>query len=153
MPKWRVMFISNGIKIVGCAMMYWHVHPLLAYAVVGLGAAAYSPAKYGILTEYLPHRLLVVANGWIEGLTVGAIILGVVIGGLLIQPEVAEQPAPRLSADRHRRRYGRRDGALFRRRLSTCSRRCSTSTFPIPASITGCCTRTPGICCANSIIA
>jgi LPLT family lysophospholipid transporter-like MFS transporter len=89
MPKWRVMFISNGIKIVGCAMMYWDVHPLLAYAVVGLGAAAYSPAKYGILTEYLPHRLLVVANGWIEGLTVGAIILGVVVGGTLIQPEVA----------------------------------------------------------------
>jgi LPLT family lysophospholipid transporter-like MFS transporter len=90
MPKWRVMFISNAIKIVGCAMMYWQVHPLLAYAVVGLGAAAYSPAKYGILTEYLPHRLLVVANGWIEGLTVSAIILGVVIGGLLIQPDIAE---------------------------------------------------------------
>ena len=89
MPKWRVMFISNGIKIFGCAMMYWDVHPLLAYAVVGLGAAAYSPAKYGILTEYLPQRLLVVANGWIEGLTVGAIILGVVVGGTLIQPEVA----------------------------------------------------------------
>ncbi|KFB68007.1 lysophospholipid transporter LplT [Candidatus Accumulibacter vicinus] len=89
MPKWRVMFISNGIKIFGCAIMYWDAHPLLAYAVVGLGAAAYSPAKYGILTEYLPHRLLVVANGWIEGLTVGAIILGVVVGGTLIQPEVA----------------------------------------------------------------
>ncbi|MFT3850088.1 MAG: lysophospholipid transporter LplT [Propionivibrio sp.] len=90
MPKWRVMFISNAIKIIGCAMMFFDVHPLLAYAVVGLGAAAYSPAKYGILTEYLPHRLLVVANGWIEGLTVGAIILGVVIGGALIQPSVAQ---------------------------------------------------------------
>jgi len=89
MPKWRVMFISNTVKIVGCGMMFFAVHPLLAYAVVGLGAAAYSPAKYGILTEYLPHRLLVVANGWIEGLTVGAIILGVVIGGTLIKPEVA----------------------------------------------------------------
>ncbi|MCM8597446.1 MAG: lysophospholipid transporter LplT [Candidatus Accumulibacter sp.] len=89
MAKGRVMFISNGIKIAGCAMMYWNVHPLLAYAVVGLGAAAYSPAKYGILTEYLPHRLLVVANGWIEGLTVGAIILGVVLGGTLIEPEIA----------------------------------------------------------------
>ena len=89
MPKWRVMFISNTIKIIGCAMMFLDVHPLLAYAVVGLGAAAYSPAKYGILTEYLPHRLLVVANGWIEGLTVLAIILGVVIGGTLIQPGVA----------------------------------------------------------------
>ena len=89
MPKWRVMFISNTIKIIGCGMMFFSVHPLIAYAVVGLGAAAYSPAKYGILTEYLPHRLLVVANGWIEGLTVGAIILGVVIGGFLIQPTIA----------------------------------------------------------------
>ena len=89
MPKWRVMFISNGIKIFGCSLMFFDVHPLLAYAVVGLGAAAYSPAKYGILTEYLPHRLLVVANGWIEGLTVCAIILGVVLGGALIKPEIA----------------------------------------------------------------
>ena len=89
MPKWRVMFISNTIKIVGCGMMFFTIHQLLAYAVVGLGAAAYSPAKYGILTEYLPHRLLVVANGWIEGLTVCAIILGVVIGGALIQPAIA----------------------------------------------------------------
>ena len=86
MAKGRVMLISNSIKIFGCSLMLFHIHPLAAYAVVGLGAAAYSPAKYGILTEYLPHRLLVVANGWIEGLTVGAIILGVVIGGLLIQP-------------------------------------------------------------------
>ena len=90
MPKWRVMFISNTIKIFGCGLMLLTVHPLLAYAVVGLGAAAYSPAKYGILTEYLPHRLLVVANGWIEGLTVGAIILGVVISGTLIQPAIAK---------------------------------------------------------------
>ncbi|MEW6514575.1 MAG: lysophospholipid transporter LplT [Pseudomonadota bacterium] len=90
MPKWRVMFISNGIKILGCSLMFFTVHPLLAYAVVGLGAAAYSPAKYGILTEYLPHRLLVVANGWIEGLTVMAIILGVVLGGALIKPDIAQ---------------------------------------------------------------
>lgn len=90
MPKWRVMFISNGIKIFGCSLMFLDVHPLAAYAVVGLGAAAYSPAKYGILTEYLPHRLLVVANGWIEGLTVVAIILGVVLGGTLIRPDVAQ---------------------------------------------------------------
>lgn len=90
MPKWRVMFISNTVKIVGCSIMFFGVHPLAAYAVVGLGAAAYSPAKYGILTEYLPHRMLVVANGWIEGLTVGAIIIGVVIGGLLIRPDVSQ---------------------------------------------------------------
>jgi hypothetical protein len=90
MPKWRVMFISNAIKIGGCTMMFYDVHPLMAYAVVGLGAAAYSPAKYGILTEYLPHRLLVVANGWIEGLTVAAIILGTVLGGALITPAVSK---------------------------------------------------------------
>lgn len=89
MPKGRVMFISNTIKIVGCLLMLFTIHPLLAYAVVGLGAAAYSPAKYGILTEYLEHKLLVVANGWIEGLTVAAIILGVVVGGVLIDPKHA----------------------------------------------------------------
>ena len=89
MPKWRVMLISNTIKIGGCLLMFFDVHPLIAYAVVGLGAASYSPAKYGILTEYLPHSLLVVANGWIEGLTVSAIILGTVLGGILIHPDVA----------------------------------------------------------------
>jgi MFS family permease len=89
MPKWRVMLISNTIKIGGCLMLFLGTHPLLAYAVIGLGAAAYSPAKYGILTEYLPHRLLVVANGWIEGLTVGAIILGTVIGGVLIRDDTS----------------------------------------------------------------
>ncbi|MDQ7988618.1 MAG: lysophospholipid transporter LplT [Candidatus Dactylopiibacterium sp.] len=86
MPKWRVMLISNTIKIAGCAMMFMDIHPLLAYAVVGLGAAAYSPAKYGILTEMLPAAKLVVANGWIEGLTVGAIILGTLLGGALVHP-------------------------------------------------------------------
>jgi MFS transporter, LPLT family, lysophospholipid transporter len=91
MPKWRVMFISNAVKICGCGLMFVGVHPLVAYAVVGLGAAAYSPAKYGILTEYLPHRKLVRANGWIEGLTVGAIILGTLCGGMLINPAVADR--------------------------------------------------------------
>jgi len=90
MPKWRVMLISNTIKIGGCLMLFLGVHPLFAYAVIGLGAAAYSPAKYGILTEYLPHRLLVVANGWIEGLTVGAIIIGTVMGGIMIRGDVAQ---------------------------------------------------------------
>ena len=90
MPKWRVMFISNAIKIAGCALMFFNVNPLIAYAVVGLGAASYSPAKYGILTEYLPPRLLVVANGWIEGLTVVAIVLGTMIGGMIIKPEIAQ---------------------------------------------------------------
>ncbi|MGC3965087.1 MAG: lysophospholipid transporter LplT [Rhodocyclaceae bacterium] len=87
MPKWRVMLISNSIKIVGCGMMLAGTNPLVAYAVVGLGAAAYSPAKYGILTEMLPPSKLVTANGWIEGLTVGAIILGSLLGGALILPD------------------------------------------------------------------
>ncbi len=84
MPKGKVMFISNAIKVVGCLMMLFGSHPLIAYAVVGLGAAAYSPAKYGILTELLPSSQLVKANGWIEGLTIGSIILGVLLGGQLV---------------------------------------------------------------------
>lgn len=89
MPKGRVMFITNCIKIVGCSMMFFHVHPLIAYAVVGFGAAAYSPAKYGILTELLPPEKLVAANGWIEGLTVSSIILGTVMGGALVNPTIS----------------------------------------------------------------
>src|SRR5215468_9040919 len=89
MPKGRVMLITNAIKIVGCGLMLFMVHPLAAYALVGLGAAAYSPAKYGILTELLPPRQLVVANGWIEGTTVASIILGVVLGGVLISGPVS----------------------------------------------------------------
>jgi MFS family permease len=89
MPKGRVMLITNGIKIVGCSLMLMLVHPLVAYAIVGLGAAAYSPAKYGILTELLPPRQLVVANGWIEGTTVVSIILGVLMGGALISGPVS----------------------------------------------------------------
>ena len=89
MPKGRVMMITNMIKVTGCLLMFFGVHPLLAYAVVGFGAAAYSPAKYGILTELLPPEKLVVANGWIEGLTVASIILGFVLGGILVSPKVA----------------------------------------------------------------
>ncbi len=89
-PKGKVMLVSNAIKVVGCLMMLFGSHPLLAYAVVGLGAAAYSPAKYGILTELLPPSQLVKANGWIEGLTIGSIILGVVLGGVLVGPRVGD---------------------------------------------------------------
>ncbi len=89
MPKGRVMFITNLIKIFGCSLMFLDVHPLLAYAVVGFGAAAYSPAKYGILTELLPAEKLVAANGWIEGLTVGSIILGTGLGGALVSAKVS----------------------------------------------------------------
>jgi MFS family permease len=88
-PKGQVMFVSNAIKVVGCLAMVFHMHPLAAYAIVGLGAAAYSPAKYGILTELLPASQLVKAKGWIEGLTIGSIILGVLLGGQLVGPRIS----------------------------------------------------------------
>ncbi|HSV84192.1 MAG TPA: lysophospholipid transporter LplT, partial [Ramlibacter sp.] len=82
---------SNAIKVVGCLMMLFGVHPLLSYAIVGLGAAAYSPAKYGILTELLPPSQLVKANGWIEGLTIASIILGILLGGQLVGHAIASR--------------------------------------------------------------
>ncbi len=89
MPKGKVMFISNLIKVAGCLLIFAHVHPLLAYALVGFGAAVYSPAKYGILTELLPAEKLVAANGWVEGLTVMSIIFGTVMGGKLVGGQVS----------------------------------------------------------------
>lgn len=89
LPKGRVMFISNTIKFAGCVAMLAGLNPLIAYGLVGFGAAAYSPAKYGILTEYLPAEKLVMANGWIEGLTVAAIVLGGGVSAALINPAFA----------------------------------------------------------------
>ncbi|GGY87564.1 lysophospholipid transporter LplT [Pseudoduganella plicata] len=89
LPKGRVMFIANLIKIFGCALLFWELHPLASYAIVGIGAAVYSPAKYGILTELLPPEKLVVANAWIEGLTISSIILGTVMGGALVSDKIA----------------------------------------------------------------
>jgi MFS family permease len=89
MPKGKVMFISNLIKVGGCMLIFANVHPLLAYAIVGFGAAVYSPAKYGILTELLPAEKLVAANGWVEGLTVMSIIFGTVMGGALVGDRVS----------------------------------------------------------------
>ena len=89
-PKGRVMFVTNLIKIGGCLLLLFGSHPLLAYGVVGAGAAAYSPAKYGILVEMLPPQKLVAANGWMEGLTVISIILGIVLGGILVDPAVGK---------------------------------------------------------------
>ena len=90
-PKRNVMFVSNAIKVIGCVMMLFGTHPLMAYAIVGLGAAAYSPAKYGILTELLPASQLVKANGWIEGLTIASIILGILLGGQLVGRAISVQ--------------------------------------------------------------
>ena len=100
-PKGTVMFYTNSIKIAGCLLLLFSEYitfgkgedyyiVLVAYGLVGLGAAAYSPAKYGILTELLPAEKLVIANGWIEGLTVASIVLGTVAGGLLINPKVSD---------------------------------------------------------------
>ena len=100
-PKGKVMFYTNTIKIAGCLVLLFSEYitfgkgedyyiVLVAYGLVGLGAAAYSPAKYGILTELLPAEKLVIANGWIEGLTVASIVLGTVVGGLLINPKVSD---------------------------------------------------------------
>ena len=99
-PKGKVMFITNGIKVIGCVMMLFYefisslgvapdIAVMMAYGVVGLGAAAYAPGKYGILTELLPPEKLVVANGWLEGLTVISIIAGTVVGGLLLSAPVS----------------------------------------------------------------
>lgn len=99
-PKGKVMFCTNSIKVAGCLMMFcygslglpgdYQVYLIIvAYAVVGIGAAAYSPAKYGIVTEMLPPDLLVKGNSWIEGLTVVSILFGVMLGGALITPSVA----------------------------------------------------------------
>ena len=82
-PKGDVMFASNMIKVAGCAAMIFGMPPLYAYGIVGIGAAAYSPAKYGILSELLPSNQLVVANGWMESSTVIAIIFGAILGGML----------------------------------------------------------------------
>ena len=124
--------LATPIKVVGCLMMLFGGHPLLAYAIVGLGAAAYSPAKYGILTELLPPSQLVKANGWIEGLTIASIILGVLLGGQLVGPRIAPMllgSTCRCSTPASTRRPRRRS-----RRSCCCTswRRSSTSTSRAP---------------------
>ena len=83
-PKGQVMLISNLLKASGCGLILLGMHPLLGYGIVGIGAALYAPAKYGILTELLPSDKLVAANGWMEGLIIGSIIFGTLLGGFLI---------------------------------------------------------------------
>ena len=99
-PKGKVMFSTNAFKVIGCILMFSYgffgLAPseqilliCVAYALVGTGAAAYSPAKYGIITEMLPPDKLVIGNSWIEGMTVVSIIMGSVVGGLLVSPAVS----------------------------------------------------------------
>jgi MFS family permease len=90
LPKARVMLIANAVKAGGCLLMLAGAHPLVAYALTGLGAAAYSPAKYGLLTELMPPERLVAANAWLEGLTIGSVIVGTLLGALLVGPEFAQ---------------------------------------------------------------
>lgn len=85
-PKARLMMAMNGVKVLGVAWMLGGGSELLAFAIVGVGAAAYAPAKYGLVTELVPAHLMVRANGWIEVATVGAVLLGAVLGGVLISP-------------------------------------------------------------------
>ena len=87
-PKAHVLTIGNIVKGVGAGMMLLHVEPLLSYAVVGLGAAIYGPAKYGILPELVGEQQLVKANGWIEGSTILAILAGTLVGALLSESSV-----------------------------------------------------------------
>lgn len=79
-PKRTVLAWGNALKAVGTGLLLVGVDPLLAYAVVGIGAAVYGPAKYGILPELVDHERLVRANGLIEGSSIVAIVLGAVIG-------------------------------------------------------------------------
>lgn len=100
-PKGKVMFVTNAVKLSGCILMFSYqslgfetngqlMLIFAAYTLVGIGAAAYSPAKYGIVTEMLPPDQLVKGNSWIEGLTVLSVIFGTVLGGILINPHVSE---------------------------------------------------------------
>jgi LPLT family lysophospholipid transporter-like MFS transporter len=87
-PKGRVMLIANMLKLLGAGAMLIGLNPLLSYGLVGLGAAAYSPAKYGILSELVSEKNLVSANGLMEGSTIVAILLGAVLGGMLADSSV-----------------------------------------------------------------
>lgn len=89
-PKARLMGWMNGLKLLAVIGLVGGMNPLLAYAVAGLGAAAYAPAKYGLLTELVPAPLLVRANGWLEVSVVGAALLGAVLGGVLVSPAVIQ---------------------------------------------------------------
>ncbi len=89
LPKGRVMLVANLTKFAGAAMMFAGLNPLAGYLLVGIGAAAYSPAKYGILTQFFGPEKLVKANGLLEGSTIVAILLGVIAGGALADRSIS----------------------------------------------------------------
>jgi len=86
LQKGKVMLLANFLKVCAVSLLLVGVDPVMAIAIAGLGAAIYSPAKYGLITELLPAEKLVTANGFFEGTTVCAVILGTVLGGLLVSP-------------------------------------------------------------------
>lgn len=93
--KARLMGWMNGVKMLGAITLLISVHPVLAFSLVGLGAAAYAPAKYGLITEMIPARRLVAANGWIEVSAVGAALLGTALGGALVSQSWLESALAR----------------------------------------------------------
>lgn len=97
-PKARLMAWMNGVKVLGVVALLVGVHPMAAFALVGLGAAAYAPAKYGLITELVPANRLVAANGWLEVTIVGAALLGAVLGGLLVSPWLLQSTLATLGA-------------------------------------------------------
>ncbi|RDH84572.1 MAG: lysophospholipid transporter LplT [endosymbiont of Galathealinum brachiosum] len=88
-PKRGVMLFSNLVKAAGASLLLLHIEPMLSYAVIGLGAAMYSPAKYGILPELVEENKLVKANGWIEGSTILAILSGTLVGAALAEHSIS----------------------------------------------------------------
>lgn len=89
LPKGRVLLLGNAIKLVGACLMLFGAGPIGSYLLVGVGAAIYSPAKYGILGQFFSAEKLVKANGWLEGSTIVAILLGVLLGGILADRSIA----------------------------------------------------------------
>jgi len=83
-PKAKLMACMNALKVVGVAFIFTSFHPMLAFAIAGMAASAYAPAKYGLVTETVPAEQLVKANGWLEVTVVMAVILGTACGGLLV---------------------------------------------------------------------
>lgn len=98
-PKAKLMAWMNGVKILGVLGLLAGVHPVMAYAVVGLGAAAYAPAKYGLVTEMVAQNKLVMANSWIEVSIVCAALLGTVLGGVLVGDWARDSEIARYSRD------------------------------------------------------
>ena len=86
LPKARLMAWMNAVKVFGVLALLAGAHPVAAFALVGIGAAAYAPAKYGLITELVGAQRLVAANGWLEVSVVCAALLGAALGGVLVSP-------------------------------------------------------------------